>query len=1001
MSISEPESSLDSSDRDSFTTEYATDNEIEPQTDPIAITPDVKPNKRKMKILKASSLPLVAVLNARSLYNKPDNLKTFMNELGVELLIASETWEREELSVDTLLNMPNFNIHTYRRPKTKSRRQPGGSCAIICNERRFKFKILSIQVPTGVEACWVLLKPIDKSDLIENIAVASIYVSPNSVYKTATINHIIETIHLLRSQFNNKINYLIGGDINQLKIDRILDSYGALRQIITTATRKSAILDCIITDLHTLYQTPRCLPPLQVDRDKEGSDSDHNIILLLPITMEHISRHEKRTIFTRPLPDSAINQFSQFISTHSWEEVIGEKDVNKKVRNFHNTLRTKLDEYFPERKVMVSYLDKKWMTPQLKNLNRKVKREFYKNRKSNKWKKLKRKFKYLKRKRVQDFYTEFVKELKISNPAKWYSMAKRLGAEPYPKNGEQKVECLVGLNDYQASEKIAQHFSKVSQEYFPLDTSKLPAYLPAPEILQVDEETVAKRLFKLKNRKSTQPIDLPSKLRKLFPWELAKPLTDIFNTCLANYQFPDTWKHEWVVPAEKVSNPESLKDLRKISLTSEYSLVFEGLIKDWIMEDIGSKIDKSQYGNKKGISTEHMMVNLMDKILKLLDNNNNRSAVIASMVDWASAFDRQDPTLAIEKFLAMGVRPALVPILVSYLSDRQMQVRVNNTYSSTHKLPGGGPQGTLLGLIEYFVQSNDNANCVDPDLRFKFVDDLTVLELVMMTGLLTEYNFKAHVASDIGIDEQYIPASSLATQENLNCIAQWTVDNKMKINETKSNYMVFSRSGTEMATRLTLNGQTIDRIEETKLVGVWVTTWLDWQKNTREICKRAYARMTMLTKLKYVGVPTPDLLDIYILYIRSLLEYCSVVWHSTLTLEQSQEIENVQKICLKVIMGEEYSNYERGLIHCNLEKLSKRREDRCLKFGLRTLLNPTYSDMFPVNPHILSPTHDTRNREHFKVNKANSESYSKSTIPYIQRMLNEYVKSQQKYPKAN
>ena len=159
--------------------------------------------------------------------------------------------------------------------------------------------------------------------------------------------------------------------------------------------------------------------------------------------------------------------------------------------------------------------------------------------------------------------------------------------------------------------------------------------------------------------------------------------------------------------------------------------------------------------------------------------------------------------------------------------------------------------------------------------------------------------------------------------------------------------------------------------------------------------------MTMLTKLKYVGVPTPDLLDIYILYIRSLLEYCSVVWHSTLTLEQSQEIENVQKICLKVIMGEEYSNYERGLIHCNLEKLSKRREVRCLKFGMQTLLNTTYSDMFPVNPHILSPTHDTRNREHFKVNKANSESYSKSTIPYIQRMLNEYVKSQQKYPKAN
>ena len=244
---------------------------------------------------------------------------------------------------------------------------------------------------------------------------------------------------------------------------------------------------------------------------------------------------------------------------------------------------------------------------------------------------------------------------------------------------------------------------------------------------------------------------------------------------------------------------------------------------------------------------------------------------------------------------------------------------------------------------------------MDPKLRFKFVDDLTVLELVMMAGLLTEYNFKAHVASDIGIDEQFIPATSLETQNNLNYIAQWTENNKMKINENKSNYMVFSRSETEMATRLTVRGHTIDRIEETKLVGVWITTWLDWEKNTKEICKKAYARMTMLTKLKYVGVPTYDLLDIYVLYIRSLLEYCSVVWHSTLTVEQSHQIENVQKICLKVILGDGYTDYESALIHCNLETLSKRRENRCLNFGLKTLLHPAYCDMFPVNPHVLEP----------------------------------------------
>ena len=673
---------------------------------------------------------------------------------------------------------------------------------------------------------------------------------------------------------------------------------------------------------------------------------------------------------------------------------MGEKDIDQKVKNFHNTIRIKLDEHFPEKTVMVSYLDKKWMTPQLKNLNRKIKREFYKNRKSPKWKKLKKKFKTLKRRTVQIFYSNFVSELKVGNPAKWYSMAKRLGAEQNNNGGELAVECLKGLNNHQAAEEVAEHFSKVSQEYSPLNTGKLPAYLPAPEILQVEEIEVAERLFKLKCRKSTQPIDLPSKLRKEFPWELATPLTDIINSCLAQHHYPHPWKHEWVVPAEKIFNPVTLKDLRKISLTSEYSLIFEGIIKDWIMEDIAPNIDRAQYGNQKGTSTEHMIVNLMDRILKLLDNNNTCSAVIASMLDWSSAFDRQDPTLAIQKFIEMCVRPALIPVLVSYLTDREMQVRYNNIYSSTYKLPGGGPQGTLVGLIEYLVQSNDNADCVEPDMRYKYVDDLTVLELVMLTGLLSEYNFKQHVASDIGIDELFVSADNLKTQDNLNSIANWTEQNKMQLNEQKSNYMVFSRSETEFATRLKLNGNTLDRIEEIKLAGVWLTTWLDWDKNTRELCRKAYARMTMLTKLKYVGVPTEDLITVYILYIRSLLEYCSVVWHSTLTVEQSQNIENVQKLCLKVILGEEYPGYAKALEYYGLNSLSVRRQEKCLKFGLKSLLHPVHSRMFPVNPQMLNNPHNTRNSEHFKVNWAKSESYRKSAIPHIQRMLNEYVNNQ-------
>ena len=435
-------------------------------------------------------------------------------------------------------------------------------------------------------------------------------------------------------------------------------------------------------------------------------------------------------------------------------------------------------------------------------------------------------------------------------------------------------------------------------------------------------------------------------------------MTNIINNCLSQHHYPRPWKHEWVVPAEKVPNPATVKDLRKISLTSEFSLAFEGVIKDWLMEDISPNLDPSQFGNQKGTSTEHMIVCLMDRVLQLLDNNNNKSAVIAALVDWSSAFDRQDPTIAIQKFIKMGVRSSLIPILASYLTDREMQVRYNDSYSGTYSLPGGGPQGSLVGLIEYFVQSNDNVDSVDPDLRFKYVDDLSVL-----AGLVSEFNFKKQVASHIGIDELYVAGENLTTQETLNNIAEWTDINKMKLNEDKTNYMVFSRSEIEFATRLYLNKKTLDRVEAVKLVGVWVTTWLDWQKNTSEIYKKAYARVTMITKLKYVGVKREDLINIYVLYIRSALEYCSVLWHSTLTVEQAQSIERVQKTCLKIILGPEYNHYSHALEVCGLEPLNDRREARCLKFGLKCLLHPVHKKMFPVNPQLENSDLDTRNRE--------------------------------------
>ena len=77
----------------------------------------------------------------------------------------------------------------------------------------------------------------------------------------------------------------------------------------------------------------------------------------------------------------------------------------------------------------------------------------------------------------------------------------------------------------------------------------------------------------------------------------------------------------------------------------------------------------------------------------------------------------------IQSFISNGVRPTLIPLLVSYFQERKVVVKWHGTVSSICDLPGRGPQGCTFGLIEYKSNSNENANCVPPDMRYKFVDD--------------------------------------------------------------------------------------------------------------------------------------------------------------------------------------------------------------------------------------------------------------------------------------
>ena len=84
--------------------------------------------------------------------------------------------------------------------------------------------------------------------------------------------------------------------------------------------------------------------------------------------------------------------------------------------------------------------------------------------------------------------------------------------------------------------------------------------------------------------------------------------------------------------------------------------------------------------------------------------------------------------------------------------------------------------------------------------------------------------------------------------------------------------------------------------------------------------------MELMRKISSFGATLSELKNIYVLYIRSLLEQSCTVWNSGLTQEDSENLERVQKSALRIILQENSTTYESALIKLDIESLAERRE---------------------------------------------------------------------------
>ena len=119
----------------------------------------------------------------------------------------------------------------------------------------------------------------------------------------------------------------------------------------------------------------------------------------------------------------------------------------------------------------------------------------------------------------------------------------------------------------------------------------------------------------------------------------------------------------------------------------------------------------------------------------------------------------------------------------------------------------------------------------------------------------------------------------------------------------------------------------------------------------------------MLRKLYEFDIPTEDLVLIYTLYIRSVLEFNLNVWFASITNEERENIERMEWMACKIILKHQYSGYQQALDSLNLQSLSDRRQLLAKRFAIKCSKSDKFSDLYPLNQNDAN----LRSEEKYKV----------------------------------
>lgn len=840
-----------------------------------------------------------------------------------DVIVLIETWLHDGISDAEILPSSEWFLirrdrHASSTNSPLSRPKKGGGVLIAVRRSIITTKIDSSDFPG--EHVWAEIRLPQK-----RIVVGAAYVPPDGT--VSDYNSIVDAAKSISQTLQAADDIFIFGDFNLSALQWVHDDDNPviLHPVLVHRESEKALIDGF-QSLH-MFQVCEVKTVNQLDLVFCNVAADLNI-QPAQHPLDHDSHHHKsielvyflHTYATQNEPEedafyydfNAANyvQINNELRNINWSQTLSADDPNAAATTLQSILEDIIAKHVP-RKRKKKRRSCPWMNDLLANLR---------NRRNRAHRSFTRSPTPINLARFTKLRDDFA-EAYASECTSYYNLqGKKLKNDPrsfwrfinaHRKNsGLPKTMKLGSSHSYDAkssAELLRQHFQSC---YLtgdpPVNEFNLPKLVELSEI-SISQEDVLKNLQSLDLNKGPGPDGIPTKFLRETAETLCAPLHAIFTLSLTSGIFPTLWKISFITPVFKGGNSADAANYRPIAILSAIPKLFEKLITDLLTPLLLDKLHVAQHGFGEGKST---LSNLLVYSKHLYDALKDGDQVDSIYTDFTKAFDRVNHQLLLTKLKSIGITGTFHDWIGSYLGQRTQHVRVENAVSEPVFGLSGVPQGSHLGPLLFLLFINDLCDVLEGCEFLLYADDLKIFSRVKSMDDCT------------------------LLQNNLDKVAKWCTDNGMELNARKCEVISFKRNkpNESLVFDYQIDQCLLRRVHVIRDLGVYFDSKLSFEYQ-RDIATSKATMMLGFVKRQSKHFQCPyTVKSLFCALVRSILEYCSVIWAPYTQCSMSR-IESVQKRFLLYALrhlawADRYNMppYEARLMLLNLQAIRDRYE---------------------------------------------------------------------------